>query len=69
MHLLFIITADIQFQGEQLAQELGSRCSFMQISSSSSSDAKKVLTQMIMSINKSGPTRNRRMSKIARQVF
>ncbi|CAA91451.2 Ras family protein [Caenorhabditis elegans] len=59
------ISTSVADQGEQLAQELGSRCSFMQISSSSSSDAKKVLTQMIMSINKSGPTRNRRMSKIA----
>ncbi|ULT83700.1 hypothetical protein L3Y34_012748 [Caenorhabditis briggsae] len=52
-------------QGEKLAQELGSRCSYLEISSSKSSDAKKVLTQMIISLSKSGPTRNRRMSKIA----
>lgn len=52
-------------QGEKLAQELGPRCSYLQISSSNSSDAKQVLTQMIISLNKSAPIRNRRMSKIA----
>lgn len=55
-------------QGEKLAQELGPRCLFLQISSSNSSDAKKVLSQLIIALNKSGPTRNRRMSKIANML-
>ncbi|KAF1748634.1 hypothetical protein GCK72_025101 [Caenorhabditis remanei] len=55
-------------QGEKLAQDLGTRCSFLKISSSNSSDAKKVLTQMVISLHKSGPVRNRRMSKIANML-
>uniref|UniRef100_A0A1I7URP6 Ras family protein n=2 Tax=Caenorhabditis tropicalis TaxID=1561998 RepID=A0A1I7URP6_9PELO len=52
-------------QGEKLVQEFGTRCTYLEISSSNSSDAKKVLSQMVASLHKSNPTRNRRMSKIA----
>lgn len=52
-------------QGEKFAQEFGGRCTYLEISSSNSADAKKVLSQMVASLHKSNPTRNRRMSKIA----
>lgn len=55
-------------QGEKLAQEFGTRCTYLEISSSNSSDAKKVLSQMITSLHKSNPIRNRRMSKIANML-
>ncbi|CAI2356116.1 unnamed protein product [Caenorhabditis sp. 36 PRJEB53466] len=56
--------ASVTDQGEKLSQELGPRCSYLQINSSKAADAHKVLTQMIISINKSAPIRNRRKSII-----
>ncbi|CAB3399620.1 unnamed protein product [Caenorhabditis bovis] len=51
-------------QGEKLAEELGSKSSYMKISSSNLDDARKVLTHIVLSLNKSAPQRGRRKSLI-----
>ncbi|CAI5456430.1 unnamed protein product [Caenorhabditis angaria] len=50
--------------GERLAEELGSRCSYLKIQASRKEDAQKVITQIIFTLQKSAPIKNRRKSII-----